>query len=158
MSEQGVRLDKWLWAARFFKTRSQASSAIDAGHVHLNGERAKPARNVKAGDSLRILNAGGEFLVTVLGLSEQRGPASVAQQLYAETEASAAARRSPRRWASLRPLPARAVRRAPGGAGCARVRRAWPAERCAAVGGFLGRVVRSVPHDGAALRGGRGPS
>lgn len=104
MSEQGVRLDKWLWAARFFKTRSQASSAIDAGHVHLNGERAKPARSVKAGDSLRILNAGGEFIVSVLGLSEQRGPASVAQQLYAETEASAAARQLRATQAKLEPI------------------------------------------------------
>lgn len=99
-----VRLDKWLWAARFFKTRSLASQAIDAGHIHLNGERAKPARTLKPGDQLRILNAGGEFLVEVLALSEQRGPAAQAQSLYRESAASIAARAQRRSEQALAPV------------------------------------------------------
>ncbi|MBS1157204.1 MAG: RNA-binding protein [Proteobacteria bacterium] len=83
-----VRLDKWLWAARFFKTRSMATDAIEGGHVHLNGERIKPARMVKPGDMLRIQAAHGEFEVTVLGLEEKRGPAEVARMLYEETPES----------------------------------------------------------------------
>lgn len=83
-----VRIDKWLWAARFFKTRSIASTAVDAGHVSLNGDRVKPARMVKTGDQLRILTAHGEFEITVLALSEQRGPAERAQTLYEESEQS----------------------------------------------------------------------
>lgn len=83
-----VRLDKWLWAARFFKTRSMATEAIDGGHVHLNGERVKPARMLKLGDRLRIQAAHGEFDVEVLGLEEKRGPAEVARALYEETPES----------------------------------------------------------------------
>jgi ribosome-associated heat shock protein Hsp15 len=87
-----VRIDKWLWAARFFKTRALASKACDLGRIHWNGKEAKPAREVRLGDMLRIRNEGGEFEVEVLALSEIRGPAAVAQTLYRETEASKAAR------------------------------------------------------------------
>jgi len=87
-----VRIDKWLWAARFFKTRALASKACDLGRIHCNGIQAKPAREVHAGDKLQIRNEGGEFQVDVLLLSEMRGPAAVAQTLYRETEASREAR------------------------------------------------------------------
>ncbi len=83
-----VRIDKWLWAARFFKTRAQASKACDLGRIRSNEIEAKPARDVRVGDMLRIRNEGGEFQVEVLQLSEMRGPAAVAQTLYRETEAS----------------------------------------------------------------------
>ena len=89
----GVRIDKWLWAARFFKTRALASRACDLGRIESNGVDAKPARDVRIGDMLRIKNDGGEFQVEVLGLSEIRGPASVAQTLYRETDASREMRR-----------------------------------------------------------------
>ncbi len=87
-----VRMDKWLWAARFFKTRSLAGKACELGRVQSNGQLAKPAREVKIGDTVRVTNEGGEFHVEVLQLSEVRGPASVAQTLYRETEASREAR------------------------------------------------------------------
>ena len=83
-----VRMDKWLWAARFFKTRSQASRACDLGRIQSNGQLAKASRDVRIGDMLQITNDGGDFQVEVLLLSEVRGPASVAQTLYSETEAS----------------------------------------------------------------------
>ena len=83
-----VRIDKWLWAARFFKTRAQASKACDLGRIRSNEVEAKPARDVRVGDMLRIRNEGGEFQIEVLQLSEIRGPAAVAQTLYRETEAS----------------------------------------------------------------------
>jgi ribosome-associated heat shock protein Hsp15 len=83
-----VRIDKWLWAARFFKTRALASKACDLGRIHSNEIEAKPARDVRVGDMLRIKNEGGEFHVEVLQLSEIRGPAAIAQTLYRETEAS----------------------------------------------------------------------
>jgi ribosome-associated heat shock protein Hsp15 len=83
-----MRIDKWLWAARFFKTRSQAAEAVDGGHVELNGERAKPARQVKAGDTLRVRVHQNTFVVVVRGLSERRGPASEATKLYEETAGS----------------------------------------------------------------------
>jgi ribosome-associated heat shock protein Hsp15 len=87
-----VRMDKWLWAARFFKTRSLAGKACELGRVQSNGQLAKPARDVKIGDMLRVTNEGGEFHLEVLQLSEVRGPAAVAQTLYRETEASREAR------------------------------------------------------------------
>ena len=87
-STNSVRIDKWLWAARFFKTRAQASKACDLGRIRSNEIEAKPARDVRVGDMLRIRNEGGEFQVEVLQLSEMRGPAAVAQTLYRETEAS----------------------------------------------------------------------
>jgi ribosome-associated heat shock protein Hsp15 len=87
-----VRMDKWLWAARFFKTRSLAARACDLGRITSNGLPAKPARDVKPGDRLTIKNEGGEFHVEVLAVSEMRGPAAVAQALYKETDASREAR------------------------------------------------------------------
>ena len=81
-------MDKWLWAARFFKTRALAARACELGRIQSNGQPAKPAREVRIGDMLRVTNDGGDFQVEVLLLSEVRGPASVAQTLYRETEAS----------------------------------------------------------------------
>ncbi len=83
-----VRMDKWLWAARFFKTRSLAARACDLSRVQSNGQPAKPAREVRVGDKLRVSNDGGDFEIEVLLLSEVRGPASVAQTLYRESDAS----------------------------------------------------------------------
>ncbi len=83
-----VRMDKWLWAARFFKTRSMAARACDLGRVQSNGQLAKAAREVRVGDMLQVTNDGGDFQVEVLLLSEIRGPASIAQTLYRETDAS----------------------------------------------------------------------
>jgi ribosome-associated heat shock protein Hsp15 len=83
-----VRIDKWLWAARFFKTRALAARACELSRIHSNGQPAKPAREVHTGNMLRITNEGGDYEVEVLLLSDTRGPASVAQTLYRETEAS----------------------------------------------------------------------
>src|ERR1019366_7630020 len=83
-----VRIDKWLWAARFFKTRSLAGRACEMGRIDTAAQRAKPARDVRVGDMLRVTNEGGEFHIEVLGLSEMRGPAAIAQTLYRETEES----------------------------------------------------------------------
>jgi ribosome-associated heat shock protein Hsp15 len=83
-----VRIDKWLWAARFFKTRALAAKACELGRIQSNGQHAKPAREVRIGNMLRITNDGGDFEVEVLLLSDARGPASVAQTLYRETDAS----------------------------------------------------------------------
>jgi ribosome-associated heat shock protein Hsp15 len=88
----GVRIDKWLWAARFFKTRALASRSCELGRIESNGQPSKPAREVRVGDLLRVKNDSGEFQLEVLGLSEMRGPAAVAQTLYRETEASRALR------------------------------------------------------------------
>src|ERR1700723_929758 len=87
-----VRMDKWLWAARFFKTRALAAKACELSRITSNGQPAKSARPVRVGDMLQIKNDGGEFQVEVLLLSEVRGPASVAQTLYRETDASRALR------------------------------------------------------------------
>ncbi|MBB5317157.1 RNA-binding S4 domain-containing protein [Tunturibacter empetritectus] len=89
----GTRIDKWLWAARFFKTREQASKACDMNRITSNNLSAKPSREVRLGDMLRIKNEAGEFEVEVLALSQQRGSAAVAQTLYRETESSKEARR-----------------------------------------------------------------
>ena len=86
--KNSVRIDKWLWAARFFKTRALASKACDLGRIRSNEIEAKPARDVHIGDMLRIRNEGGEFHIEVLQLSEIRGPAAIAQALYRETETS----------------------------------------------------------------------
>ena len=83
-----VRMDKWLWAARFFKTRSLAARACELGRIQSNGQAAKAAREVRIGDMLRVTNDGGDFEIEALLLSDVRGPASVAQTLYRETEAS----------------------------------------------------------------------
>ena len=83
-----MRIDKWLWAARFFKTRSLASRSCELGRIESNGQPAKPSREVRIGDLLRVKTDRGDFQVEVLLLSEMRGPAAVAQTLYRETEAS----------------------------------------------------------------------
>jgi ribosome-associated heat shock protein Hsp15 len=87
-----IRLDKWLWAARFFKTRSLATEAIAGGKVDVNGDRAKPAKAVKPGDQIRLRSGPYEYILIVRELGERRGPASVALTLYEETEASRAER------------------------------------------------------------------
>jgi ribosome-associated heat shock protein Hsp15 len=87
-----VRLDKWLWAARFFKTRSAAQQAVEGGKVKLNGERAKPAKEVRLGDKLSIHIGAYEWLVSVAQLSDKRGAATVARTLYEEDETSRARR------------------------------------------------------------------
>ncbi len=83
-----ARIDKWLWAARFFKSRSLAARACELGRIEAQGQPAKPSREVRVGDLLQVKNDSGEFQVEVLLLSETRGPAVVAQTLYRETEAS----------------------------------------------------------------------
>jgi ribosome-associated heat shock protein Hsp15 len=83
-----MRIDKWLWAARFYKTRSLATQAIEAGQVRLNGERCKPAREIKAGDEVILRHNGLEWQIRVKALSDQRGSSIVARMLYEETEGS----------------------------------------------------------------------
>jgi len=83
-----MRMDKWLWAARFFKTRALSAKACELSRIHLNGQLVKPSREVKVGDRLSVKNESGDFEVEVLALSELRGPAVVARTLYSETEAS----------------------------------------------------------------------
>ncbi|HTE47324.1 MAG TPA: RNA-binding S4 domain-containing protein [Gemmatimonadaceae bacterium] len=87
-----VRLDKWLWAARFYKTRSLATDAIAGGKVEVNGDRAKPAKAIKPGDEVRVRLGPYEHILIVRDLSDRRGPASVAQTLYEETSGSREAR------------------------------------------------------------------
>jgi ribosome-associated heat shock protein Hsp15 len=89
---EGVRVDKWLWAARFFKTRSAATAAVLGGRVHVNGARVKPGRELVAGDRLEIRVGERRWTVVVMGLTERRGPATVAATLYEETAESAAKR------------------------------------------------------------------
>jgi ribosome-associated heat shock protein Hsp15 len=88
----GTRVDKWLWAARFFKTRALAVKACELGRVRSNGVLAKPSREVRVGDRLNVTNDSGLFEIEVLDVSEVRGPAAAAQKLYVETESSKAAR------------------------------------------------------------------
>ena len=92
MMDTRARLDLWLWAARFFKTRSLAKQAVETGKVDVGGQRAKPSRTLHAGDGLRIVRGDQVFEVEVLALSDKRGSASVAQALYRESEASKAVR------------------------------------------------------------------
>ncbi|WP_374326239.1 RNA-binding S4 domain-containing protein [Azonexus sp.] len=87
-----MRIDKWLWAARFFKTRSLATDAVSGGKIKLNGAPTKPARDVKVGDRLDIFNGDTRWTVSILGLSDKRGPAPEARLLYEETAESIAAR------------------------------------------------------------------
>jgi ribosome-associated heat shock protein Hsp15 len=87
-----VRVDKWLWAARFFNTRALATEAVLGGHVHLNGARVKPAKDVRAGDTLQIRIGATEWTVDVRALADRRGPASVARELYEERPESVQAR------------------------------------------------------------------
>ena len=88
MTDTNVRIDKWLWAARFFKTRSLATDAVDRGRVRLDGDAIKPARSVKLGDKLTIDNGSNAWEVLVTGISDQRGSASIAATLYEETALS----------------------------------------------------------------------
>jgi len=101
-----MRLDKWLWAARFFKTRSQASEAVDGGHIEVNGDRAKPSKQLAIGDELRIRQNQMTFVVHVQGFSERRGPASDARTLYTETAASVTERARLAEQRRLAPTPA----------------------------------------------------
>jgi ribosome-associated heat shock protein Hsp15 len=101
-----MRVDKWLWAARFYKTRSIASDAVDGGHVEVNGERAKPSKQIKAGDELRVRVNQNTFVVRVRGLAERRGPASEAQLLYEETADSRVERERLAEQRRLAPSPA----------------------------------------------------
>ncbi|HTI65709.1 MAG TPA: RNA-binding S4 domain-containing protein [Gemmatimonadaceae bacterium] len=100
-----VRLDKWLWAARFFKTRSLATEAVAGGKVEVNGERAKPAKAIKRGDQVRLRLGAFEHTLNVRALSDRRGPAPVAQTLYEETEASRQARERVAEQLRLAPAP-----------------------------------------------------
>jgi ribosome-associated heat shock protein Hsp15 len=108
-----MRIDKWLWAARFFKTRSLAAQAVDSGKVHWNGERCKPAREVRVGDALRVRAGEVEWEVAVCGLSDKRGPASVAQTLYEETAESRARREEQAAMRKLAREPAREIKGRP---------------------------------------------
>lgn len=100
-----VRIDKWLWAARFFKTRGLAAEALARGRIRLNGTEVKPAKEVQAGDWLLIVNEGGEYEVQVQAVSDVRGPARVAQGLYLESDASVAARQREAERRRLQPEP-----------------------------------------------------
>lgn len=95
-SEAGVRIDVWLWAARFYKTRSLARQAVETGKVEVGGQRAKPSRLVRVGDALLVVRGEERFEVEVLALGSVRGPAKLAQGLYAESEASRARRAAER--------------------------------------------------------------
>ncbi len=96
MTDKGVRIDKWLWAARFFKTRGLATEKVNGGHVQLNGESVKPSKAVTVGDELTILREQEQFVITVTGLAEKRGSAAVARTLYEEHPSSIEARESER--------------------------------------------------------------
>jgi ribosome-associated heat shock protein Hsp15 len=100
-----VRVDRWLWAARFYKTRAQARTALDGGKVRVNGARPKPGKLLTVGDEVRLRKGAFEFHVVVRGLSEQRGPASVARTLYEEDAASIAARQALASQMKARPTP-----------------------------------------------------
>lgn len=108
-----VRIDKWLWAARFFKTRSLATDAVDTGRVKLGGDRIKPARPVKLGDKLAIDNGSDAWEVVVLGISDKRGAAPVARELYEETEASVVKRDNDSQARRLFPEPASTIKGRP---------------------------------------------
>jgi ribosome-associated heat shock protein Hsp15 len=106
MTDNSVRLDRWLWAARFFKTRALAAAAVAGGKVQVNGIRAKPAKELQAGDSLRVRVGPYEWLVTVRGLSERRGPPKMAQTLYEEAPDGRAARERLAEQHKIAPAPA----------------------------------------------------
>ncbi len=106
---EGMRLDKWLWAARFYKTRALAVEQIDLGRVQVNGAHAKPAREVHVGDTVALRQGAIDRTVVVRGLSSLRGPAPVAQQLYEETADSLAAREQAAEARRLAPEPAHAI-------------------------------------------------
>jgi ribosome-associated heat shock protein Hsp15 len=105
LAVERVRIDKWLWAARFFKTRSAATDAVAGGHVKVNGERAKPSREITVGERVGVRTSKERWTVDVLALADRRGPAAAARALYQETSASAAAREQRRQEARAgRPL------------------------------------------------------
>ena len=108
-----VRIDKWLWAARFFKTRSMAAEAVDRGRIKIGGENVKPARSVKVNDKIFIDNGSTRWEVTVLGLSDKRGPAPVAQALYRETEDSVSKRENDQEARRLFPEPSSTIKGRP---------------------------------------------
>ena len=111
--QAALRIDKWLWAARFYKTRSLATAAIHAGHVKLNGTTVKPARDLHPGDTLELAIGDVKWTIEVLGINDQRRPASEAQQLYAETAASAARRAALKEAHRLAPTPGSDLRGRP---------------------------------------------
>ncbi len=111
--DEKVRVDKWLWAARFFKTRSLASKAVKGGHIHVNGVRVKPSRTIMAGERLKIQRGPEELTVDVLALSSRRGPAKIAQTLYLETENSRVRREAAREQRRLIRAPAAKPHRRP---------------------------------------------
>ena len=108
-----LRIDKWLWVARFFKTRSLATAAIHAGHIKLNGSTIKPARELRPGDTLDLAIGDVKWTIVVLGLNDQRRPASEAQQLYAETTASSLQRAAMKEAHRLAPTPGSDLRGRP---------------------------------------------
>jgi ribosome-associated heat shock protein Hsp15 len=113
VSEDPIRIDKWLWAARFFKTRSLAAKAVDGGRVRLNGAGAKPARELKPGDELAVRIGALEWVIEVKALSRQRGPAAAAALLYTEREDSRARRQAAIALARTAPHPAAAAKGRP---------------------------------------------
>lgn len=113
MENDNVRIDKWLWAARFFKTRSLAADAVDRGRIKIGGENVKPARTVKLNDRILIDNGSSRWEVVVLGLSDKRGPAPVAQALYRETEDSIAKRENDQEARRLFPEPGSTIKGRP---------------------------------------------
>jgi len=113
VQDDPLRIDKWLWAARFFKTRSLAAKAVDGGRVRLNGALAKPSRALKPGDELAIRIGEFEWVVEVLALSRSRGPAAQAARLYAEREDSRARREALMAQRKIQPHPAAAVKGRP---------------------------------------------
>jgi ribosome-associated heat shock protein Hsp15 len=119
-----VRVDVWLWAARFFKTRTQANEAVGGGHVEVNGVRAKPSRTVGPGDELQVTIGQTRIELVVRGTGKRRGSAAAARELYEETEASAARREAQRLLRKLEPTPP-----VPGGRPTKRDRRRFEAER-----------------------------
>jgi ribosome-associated heat shock protein Hsp15 len=125
MNDSRLRIDKWLWAARFFKTRSLASDAIDLGRVHLNGARIKPAHEVHVGDQLDIQVGDTRFEVKVLALSAVRGPAPVARLLYEESAASIAQREERRTVRAAAPEPALHIKGRPTKREGRALRRLW---------------------------------
>ena len=105
----GVRIDKWLWAARFYKTRSLATEEVHKGHVQVNGADVKASREIRVGDSIILLQAKVSRTVIVMALSEQRGPATIAQQLYEETAESKKLRETEAERRRLSPEPALSI-------------------------------------------------
>lgn len=113
MEDNNVRIDKWLWAARFFKTRSLAAEAVDRGRVRIGGEPVKPARTVKLNDKIFIDNGSDRWEVVVLGISDKRGPAPVARELYRETEESIVRRENDSEARRLFPEPGSTIKGRP---------------------------------------------